>query len=172
MASEKQTAVVWRHKMSEFEVLIDGASIGYAADYEQGMRILSNERSARASHRHITYDDLLAMRAAGTFAEHLTSLDADGLSSVAHMLVAANHAAGNLVEYASVLASLVAVRDQQRQLTVALAEAQPAQVLIVAEYSRQAEQIVIRRGWGGPIIHYCDTWLQVEEYKNSIGTPA
>jgi hypothetical protein len=160
------------YRNGEWLVHIDDSLIGFGKTYDQALAIQSNARLARADHRHITYDDLLVMRAAGTFAEYLTSLDADGLSSVAHILVAANHAAGNLVEYTSVLASLVAVRDQQRQLTVALAEAQPAQVLIVAEYSRQAEQIVIRRGWGGPIIHYCNTWIEVEEYKNSIGTLA
>lgn len=168
MAGEKQTAVVWRHKMSEFEVLIDGESIGYAADYEQGMRILSNERSARATHRHITYDDLLAMRAAGTFAEYLRHLDAEGMASVAHMLVAANHAAGNMVQYNDVLERLYSLREVATKAAEP-ASAQPVQILIVAEYETIYQQIVIRRGYRGAYLHFCDTWLQAQEYMQSIG---
>lgn len=165
---DHQNGVFFIGSSGEYVARLDGNDIGYAPTYAKALRILSNERLARATHQHITYDDLLVMRGAGTFGEYVRSLDAEGMASVAHMLVAANHAAGNMVEYSAVFARLVALRNVTREAT-APEYSSPVQMLIVAEYSKIAEQIIIRRGYRGEVLHFCDTWLQAQEYMQSIG---
>ena len=150
----------------EYVARIDGHDIGYASTHAAALRILSNERLARATHRHLEYSDLAAMRAAGTFAEYVRDLDDDGLGAVAHILVVGNYAAGRDLSYDDALATLTRIRDAHRPISP-LADRSP-DALIVAVYEPAIEQIVIRRGLGGEALAYCNTWIEVDQIKQRL----
>ena len=90
--------------------------------------------------------------------------DDDGLSAVAHVLVAANHANGRTIEYAEVYARLDALRTLEASTAATTATSAPRKVNAkgyTASYEARAGKIVIRNRHS-EILTVCDTWLQAE----------